>query len=160
MGVRRIPLRLPRAAPVPLRPGSCSSSSISPCIPCLPPCLPSSLPSRASPLLDGASLLRLRNQAQKKSKSALNPCPGATLQHRLNHLLSTGVKQKNFPRERSCELSAIHENSIHASRNFCALNSLRADHTEYDCRKNFLLKMLQTTSDVVPSVLECRISTL
>lgn len=38
--------------------------------PFLSPCLPSSLPSRASLLLDRASLLRLRNQAQKRSRRA------------------------------------------------------------------------------------------
>lgn len=64
--------------------------------PFLPPPTPLYLPSRASPLLDRASLLRLRNQAQKKSKSALNPCPGATLQHRLNHLLSLLPWNKKF----------------------------------------------------------------
>lgn len=43
---------------------------------------------------DRATLLRLRNQAQKKSESALNPSPGATLQHRLNH--PTAGEQKIF----------------------------------------------------------------
>lgn len=41
---------------------------------------------------DQASLLRLRNQTQKKPESVLNPSPGATLQHRLNR--STAVEQK------------------------------------------------------------------
>lgn len=88
MGVQRIPLRLPRAAPVPLCPGS--SSSTSPCRPLAPtPYTPHLRKAK-----DRASLLRLRNQAQKKPKSALNPSPGATLQHCLNR--PTVVEQKIF----------------------------------------------------------------
>lgn len=87
MGVQKIPLRLPRAAPVPLCSGS--SSSISPCLPPVSPADPSTTCG------DRASLLRLRNQTQKKkSESALNPSLGATLQHRLNHPIA--VKQKLF----------------------------------------------------------------
>lgn len=90
MGVQRIPLRLPRAAPVPLRPGSCSSSSsISPCIPSsLPPSLYPSLthliPCLTSP--DRASLLRLRNQARRSRRAPSILALAPTLQHRLNHL--------------------------------------------------------------------------
>ncbi|TGZ47725.1 Uncharacterized protein DBV15_06287 [Temnothorax longispinosus] len=61
MGVRRIPLRLPRAAPVPPCPGS---SSISPCV-----SPPSHSPDPSERVTDRATLLRLRNQAQKKSRS-------------------------------------------------------------------------------------------
>lgn len=135
MGVQRIPLRLPRAAPVPLRPGSCSSS--------ISPCIPSSLPrslylpftyilSRASPLLNRASLLRLRNQARRSRRAPSILALAPTLQHRLNHLsflLAWNKKFSSTVQERSCELSAIHENSIHVSRNFSTLNTLRADHT-------------------------------
>lgn len=61
-------------------------------------CLPSSLPYRVSSLSPGPSFASTATQSspEEKPKSALNPCPGATLQHRLNHLLSSGVKQKIF----------------------------------------------------------------
>ncbi|KYQ52905.1 hypothetical protein ALC60_07983 [Trachymyrmex zeteki] len=88
MGVRRIPLRLPRAAPVPLCPES--SSSISPCL--FPPSR-SSNPSEGR----GPSYASTATQSgpEEKSESALNPSPGATHQHRLNH--PTARQQKNFP---------------------------------------------------------------
>lgn len=58
---------------------------------CLPPSH-SPIPRRVT---DRAKLLRLRNQAQRKTKSALNPSPGATLRHCLNH--PTAGEQKIFP---------------------------------------------------------------
>jgi len=59
----------------------------------LPPRPVSRIPQRAT---DQATLLRLRNQAQKKSESALNPSPGATLQHRLKKKSSYCRGTKNF----------------------------------------------------------------
>ncbi|KYN36342.1 hypothetical protein ALC56_09302 [Trachymyrmex septentrionalis] len=85
MGVRRIPLRLPRAAPVPPCPES--SSSISPCL--FPPSR-SSNPSEGR----GQSYASTQSGPEKKSESALNPSPGATYQHRLNH--PTAGQQKIF----------------------------------------------------------------
>lgn len=55
------------------------------------------LPPSPIPLSLGESrteLLRLRNQAQRKTKSALNPSLGATLRHCLNH--PTAREQKIF----------------------------------------------------------------
>lgn len=92
MGVRRIPLRLPRAAPVPLCPGS--SSSISPRLasPSSPPLLLPSSPPPVPPNLSknrgpGFAPTATQSGPGEASESVLNPSLGATRpQHRrLNH---------------------------------------------------------------------------
>ena len=115
MGVRRIPLRLPRAAPVPLCPES--SSSISPCL--FPPSR-SSNPSEGR----GQSYASTATQSgpEKKSKSALNPSPGATHQHRLNHPIAGQQKIfLNGSKEDSRLSRVIREDLIHVRVPFTRL---------------------------------------
>lgn len=132
MGVQRIPLRLPRAAPVPLRPGSSSSSSISPCIPSSPsyPSLPT-IPCLTSPGQSFAPTATQSSPEEVEERPQSLPWRHSPTPSKSSPFF-TAVKQKIFldgSRAKPQNRFVIHKSSIHVSRNFCTLHRLRADHT-------------------------------